>query len=100
MGKTRDLSSSQPADVAAVLLVLGERCPCLRRQEGKKLLFPAAVLEMPARVRTGLMAPDGSRTGAWRWFNCAFAITMVVSLCSWRCCELRHAVRMPGEVVW
>lgn len=60
----QDLSSSQLPDVAAVPLVLGEHCPCLRRQEGKKPQFPAAVREMPARVRTGLMAPDGSRTGA------------------------------------
>lgn len=53
---------------------------CGDRRE--KSLFPTAVLEMPARVRTGLMAPDGSRRGAWRWFNCAFAIAMVVSVCS------------------
>lgn len=100
MGKMRDLSSSEPADVAAVPLVLGERRPCLRRQQGKKPPFPTAVLEMPARVRTGLMAPDGSRTGAWRCFNCAFATAMVASLCSWGCCELRDAVRVPGGVVW
>lgn len=100
MGKMRDLSSSQLPDVAAVPLVLGEHRPCLQRQEGKKPLFPTAVLEMPARVRMGLMAPDGSRRGAWRWFNCAFAIAMVVSVCSWACCELWDTVRMPGGVVW
>lgn len=96
----QDLSSSQPADVAAVALVQGEHRPCLRRQEGKKALFPPAVLEMPAGVRTGLMAPDGSRTGAWRCFNCAFAVAVVVSVCSWGCCELRDAGGMPGGVIW
>lgn len=40
-------AGSQPLDVAAVPLVLGEHRPCPWRQEGKKPLLPTAVLEMP-----------------------------------------------------
>lgn len=65
-GETQSPAGSQPLDVAALPLVLGEQRPCPRRQEGKKLLLPTAVLEMPAGVRTGLTAPDGSRREAWR----------------------------------
>lgn len=100
-GEMQSPTSSQPLDVAVVPLVLGEHCPCLRRQEGKKPLLPRAALEMPAGVRTGLTALDGSRRGAWRWFNCAFAIL-------WDCFHVllvmlwieEHCVRMPGGEVW
>lgn len=95
----QSLAGSQLLDMAAVPLVLGEHRPCPRRQEGKELLLPMAVLEMPAGVRTGLTAPDGSRRGAWRRFNCAFAIAVVVSVCSKSCCELRDTV-LGCQVGW
>lgn len=49
------------------------------------------------------MAPDGSRREAWRQVNCAFAITIVASVCSQPCCESWDAVlgRQLGQSgVW